>query len=119
MQLRAIPCLIWNRRTLPLSVIVYNSEDCSRIINDAVRCWGLNRISEQRNIMAYDWSSYMGELVLKGKSKNQFKQQTESYPLLWLGETIHTRGHAWVDDDKDCVSGCHGKIHSLPLRRVV
>ena len=36
------------------SWIVYNSEVCSRVINDAVRCWGLNRISEQRNIMAYD-----------------------------------------------------------------
>ena len=100
-------------------MIVYNSEDCSRVINDAVRCWGLNRISEQQSIIAYDWSNYIGELVFKGKSKNQYKQQTESYPSLWLGETIHTRGHAWVDDDKYCVSGCHGKIHSLPLRRVV
>ena len=56
---------------------------------------------------------------LREKNKNQFKQQTESYPSLWLGETIHTRGHAWVDDDKYCVFGCHYKIHSLPLRRVV
>ena len=63
------------------SWIVYNSEVCSRVINDAVRCWGLNRISEQRNIMAYDWSSYMGELVLKGKSKNQFITQTKKFVI--------------------------------------
>ena len=62
-----------------ISVRVYNSEVCSRIINDAVRCWGLNRISEQRNIIAYDWSSYVGELVLKGKSKNQFMTQTKKF----------------------------------------
>ena len=64
-----------------LSWRVYNSEVCSRIINDAVRCWGLNRISEQRNIMAYDWSNYMGELVLKGKSKNQFITQTKKFVI--------------------------------------
>ena len=64
-----------------ISVRVYNSEVCSRIINDAVRCWGLNRISEQRNIIAYDWSSYVGELVLKGKSKNQFMNQTKKFVM--------------------------------------
>ena len=42
------------------SWIVYNSEVCSRVINDAVRCWGLNRISEQQSIIAYNWSNYMG-----------------------------------------------------------
>ncbi len=46
-----------------------------------MRCWGLNRISEQRNIMAYDWSSYVGELVLKGKSKNQFITQTNKFVI--------------------------------------
>ena len=70
-----------NRWTLPLSVIVYNSEACSRIINDAVRYWGLNRISEQRNIMAYDWSSYVGEPVLRGKSKNQLITQTNKFVI--------------------------------------
>ena len=62
------------------SWIVYNSEVCSMVINDAVRCWGLNRISEQQNIMAYDWSSYMGELVLKRKSKN-LKIKTKKFVI--------------------------------------